>query len=229
MLKDRFIKARNVTSMSQARLAELAGVSQTAIYKIESGETVNPRRLEKYAEIMGVDPAWLQYGVGNEPVTPIYSQLEASVKLKDSDRIEDSTSTYTNLSHTHDQMLGIPYLDKDSVFNISESTILLMLKNTQEVKAVLEVKDDAMNPSIASGDIILISNCTKTLLNDRIYVFRIHGNLVVRRVIIDFHGCITLTCDNPNKNRFRDLPITQEEAQNAVVGLAACLLFRSFS
>jgi transcriptional regulator with XRE-family HTH domain len=42
--------------LSQRRLAELAGVSNTSVWKIEQGGGANPSTLKKLADVLGVFP-----------------------------------------------------------------------------------------------------------------------------------------------------------------------------
>ena len=42
--------------LSQRRLAELAGVSNTSVWKIEQGGGANPATLKKLADVLGVRP-----------------------------------------------------------------------------------------------------------------------------------------------------------------------------
>jgi transcriptional regulator with XRE-family HTH domain len=42
--------------LSQRRLAELAGVSNTSVWKIEQGGGANPSTLKKLADVLGVRP-----------------------------------------------------------------------------------------------------------------------------------------------------------------------------
>jgi len=62
MLKTRFKKAREHAGYTQETAAQAAGVSQTAIFKIESGETLRPRKIQLYASLFKCSPEWLMYG-----------------------------------------------------------------------------------------------------------------------------------------------------------------------
>ncbi|HZY66612.1 MAG TPA: helix-turn-helix transcriptional regulator [Rubrobacteraceae bacterium] len=42
--------------LSQRRLADLAGVSNTSVWKIEQGGGANPATLKKLADVLGVRP-----------------------------------------------------------------------------------------------------------------------------------------------------------------------------
>ena len=55
--------AREERGMTQTALGEAVGKDQTAISKIERGDILNPREIVAIGEVLGVSPAWLQYGV----------------------------------------------------------------------------------------------------------------------------------------------------------------------
>ncbi|WP_312412325.1 helix-turn-helix transcriptional regulator [Pseudescherichia sp.] len=61
-IKERLKKKRLELDMTQAELAEKAGVKQQSIQLIEAGVTKRPRYLFELANALGCDPAWLLYG-----------------------------------------------------------------------------------------------------------------------------------------------------------------------
>ncbi len=53
---DKLQELRINQGLSQRRLAELAGVSNTSVWKIEQGGGANPATLKKLADVLGVRP-----------------------------------------------------------------------------------------------------------------------------------------------------------------------------
>jgi transcriptional regulator with XRE-family HTH domain len=53
---EKLVELRINKGLSQNRLAQLSGVSQTAIWKIEHGGGANPATLKKLADVLGVKP-----------------------------------------------------------------------------------------------------------------------------------------------------------------------------
>jgi transcriptional regulator with XRE-family HTH domain len=53
---DKLQELRINQGFSQRRLAELAGVSNTSVWKIEQGGGANPATLKKLADVLGVRP-----------------------------------------------------------------------------------------------------------------------------------------------------------------------------
>lgn len=61
-IKERLKKKRLELAMTQAELAEKAGVKQQSIQLIEAGVTKRPRYLFELANALECDPGWLLYG-----------------------------------------------------------------------------------------------------------------------------------------------------------------------
>jgi transcriptional regulator with XRE-family HTH domain len=53
---DKLQELRINQGLSQRRLANLAGVSNTSVWKIERGGDANPATLKKLADVLGVRP-----------------------------------------------------------------------------------------------------------------------------------------------------------------------------
>lgn len=64
-------------SLTQAKLAEMAHVSQQTIQKIEASLIKIPRNIEIYAELLNVSPEWLMFGTENTPESRPVNMREA--------------------------------------------------------------------------------------------------------------------------------------------------------
>jgi transcriptional regulator with XRE-family HTH domain len=58
----RLRSARREQGLTQDELAKEAGTNQAVIQKIENGKSLRPRQIMRIAEVLGVNPAWLQFG-----------------------------------------------------------------------------------------------------------------------------------------------------------------------
>ncbi|EGI73239.1 regulatory protein Cro [Pseudoalteromonas distincta] len=70
---ERIKKRRVELGLTQANLAELAGIIQQSLQKIESGSTKNPRNLKALADALDCTPEFLQFGIAesiNSNVSP---------------------------------------------------------------------------------------------------------------------------------------------------------------
>ena len=64
-ISSRVRNLRAKLGMTQLQLAEIVGVAQNSIQKIESGDTKNPRNIERLAEVLQTTPEFLRFGVGD--------------------------------------------------------------------------------------------------------------------------------------------------------------------
>jgi transcriptional regulator with XRE-family HTH domain len=53
---------RRKNGLTQEELAQEAGTNQAVIQKIENGKSLRPRVIMQIAEVLKVNPAWLQFG-----------------------------------------------------------------------------------------------------------------------------------------------------------------------
>jgi transcriptional regulator with XRE-family HTH domain len=59
---ERLRLVRRERGLTQAELGELSGTNQAVIQKIENGNSLRPRQIMKIAQILEINPAWLQFG-----------------------------------------------------------------------------------------------------------------------------------------------------------------------
>jgi transcriptional regulator with XRE-family HTH domain len=59
---ERLRLVRREKGLTQAWLGETSGTNQAVIQKIENGNSLRPRQIMKIAEILEINPAWLQFG-----------------------------------------------------------------------------------------------------------------------------------------------------------------------
>ena len=61
-LGERVRYTRHQKGWTQDQLAMHAETNQAVIQKIENGKSLRPRKIDKIAEVLGVNPAWLMFG-----------------------------------------------------------------------------------------------------------------------------------------------------------------------
>lgn len=82
-IANRVKKLRKALDLTQYQLAELVGVAQNSIQKLEKGDTKNPRNIESLARALKCTPEFLQFGISeniNSNVSP-GPTLKAAVPL----------------------------------------------------------------------------------------------------------------------------------------------------
>ena len=61
-LANRLRRTRREAGLTQEDLGNRAGTNQSVIQKIENGKSQRPRQVIGIAHVLGVNPAWLQFG-----------------------------------------------------------------------------------------------------------------------------------------------------------------------
>ena len=64
-LAERLAALMTDKGLSQAELARMTGLKQPSIFKIVSGQTLNPKNILEIATVLGVNPHWLKTGEGS--------------------------------------------------------------------------------------------------------------------------------------------------------------------
>ncbi len=64
MIANRIKEARERKSISKAELARRVQVSRASVSMWEDGKNISLANIAKIAQVLGVAPEWLQYGVG---------------------------------------------------------------------------------------------------------------------------------------------------------------------
>lgn len=62
--------------------------------------------------------------------------------------------------------------------------------------ALINVKGDSMEPTLANGDVILIDMTLNGFDDNAVYVLRLNGTLLVKRVKRNFDGSVLVSSDN---------------------------------
>ena len=62
---------------------------------------------------------------------------------------------------------------------------------------LINVKGDSMEPTLSNGDVILIDMSKSGFDDNAIYVLRLNGTLLVKRVKRNFDGSVLVSSDNP--------------------------------
>lgn len=88
----------------------------------------------------------------------------------------------------------------------------------EEKLAVIEARGDSMLPTINDGDHMLIDLTQTRITGDGIFVFRIDGGTVVKRVWVDPHRSVAqLTSDNPHAKQMAPVKLRDLKVMGRVI------------
>lgn len=184
----RLREARLAAKLSQAVLAERAGLTQPAIAEIESGRTRNSPHIVRLAKALSVEPDWL----AGTPAPP----------KKSDDIIDVAGAEYARLP-----VYDIRFAAGAGAQNDDETPIdyyligmpLLRGMTDAPVKdiAVFQADGDSMEPTIHSRDWVFVDMRKKRLTNPGIYALVFEGDGLLKRAAQHLEtGAVTLISDN---------------------------------
>lgn len=188
--------ARKERKLSQAQLAELAGVAQPDISKIERGETLKPTGLLALARALRVNAYWLDVGDG-EWETPNTTQHVKSFETPGGEPIRVPVLTVKasmgagEMRHIEDVIVGelslSPQWINESLKQISRPDNLRFIHGY----------GDSMSPTFTSGDVLLVDAGVRTVDVDGIFVLQAQDRLFIKRVRQRLDGGFEISSDNP--------------------------------
>ncbi|MEO5377282.1 MAG: XRE family transcriptional regulator [Magnetococcus sp. DMHC-6] len=196
-LGDRIQNARKLAGLTQKELADMVGISQTAVHKLECGRSKSSRKTVTIALTCGVDPVWLETGRGDMTITT-----------------QNATSPQTHISRQHVAENERKYSTSRSSLNnqaqseSSESAKIPLLSwseagerltnpqanidyvhlgpQVNDSTFALKVSGDAMETEFSNGDIILVDPSLQPC-NNAFVVVRLLGedNATFKQLIMD--------------------------------------------
>lgn len=178
-LAERLTSLMTDKGLSQAELARMTGLKQPSIFKIVSGQTLNPKNILEIATALGVNAHWLKTGEG-EPdsdsvrVVNMYEPEVANTIRVEILNIEASAGNGTFLTRSEQGLLAQEF-DLDFFRRQFGRTDAKNLK-------IIAVKGDSMAPTLESGDLLYVDVAENYFSADGLYVFTFDEHTFVKRL-----------------------------------------------
>lgn len=207
-LKDRLKQARAAKKLSQARLAELIGVSQATIMHIENGRNKSSTKIVDIAQILDVSPDWLLYGK----------------EMSNAEISNTQISTWDDNTEIPDDIIAIPYLNG---FSLSAGTgavnsdlpydgaklwfakSFLKRRSTDVTKIFsIDVKGDSMSPRFESGGIVVIDASNNKLEDGKVFAIHYDGQDFIKTLRWMPCDMVLVESENPVYRAF-EVPLSE--------------------
>ena len=178
-LAERLTSLMTDKGLSQAELARMTGLKQPSIFKIVSGQTLNPKNILEIATALGVNAHWLKTGEG-EPdsdsvrVVNMYEPEVANTIRVEILDIEASAGNGTFLTRSEQGLLAQEF-DLDFFRRQFGRTDAKNLK-------IIAVKGDSMAPTLESGDLLYVDVAENYFSADGLYVFTFDDHTFIKRL-----------------------------------------------
>ena len=178
-LSTRFKTLLDEKRLSMNAFAKQVGVSQPAIAKIASGETLNPKNILEIATALGVNAHWLKTGEGERDadvvrVVNLQEPIgENTIRIEILD-VEASAGNGAFLTRSEQGLLAQEF-DLDFFRRQFERTDAKNLK-------IIAVKGDSMAPTLESGDLLYVDVSENYFSADGFYVFTFDDHTFIKRL-----------------------------------------------
>ncbi len=148
-------------------------------------------------------------GVELRSISPrLAAELELALKvLPQQPSITDQTSEYARVQCVQLELRGgkrtynIRPLGTDGAFIAFRHDWLKLRNYESSWLLAVRVNDDAMRPTMAHGDMIVINTADRSPTETVVFAVNYEGELYIRRFVRDI-GAWWLVCDNPDVQRF---------------------------
>lgn len=197
-LAQRLKQARTKKGITQSELAELVGLSQAAIQKIETGKAATSTKLIEIAKELNVEPEWLSSGTGDNP-TP---HISSSVKIELADDVSNIERYRVDILDIEASAgKGVMVLDDfietitSIEYSVEEAKRLFGGRPAETVK-MITVKGDSMSETFEPRDQIFVDTTIDHFDGDGIYVFVLDNQLYIKRLQMQYKK-LAIISDNP--------------------------------
>ncbi len=180
---ERIKSARTEAGLTQKKLAERLGISQTAVAKLEKGANQSSKHLVRLALVCGVDPVWLAYGRGQMKLMddiPGHAPIAGHPRRPYAGRVPLLSWNQAEPFASHD-----PH-SRRTILETVQTWLPIALPNGERVFA-LPVADDSMEPEFLEGESILIDP-THTANHNDFIIARLAGSPLATFKQLTHHG-----------------------------------------
>ncbi len=224
-LGERIAKRREQQSLSQKALAEKVGISQQSVNKIESGQTRNPRNLDKLAAALSVTQQWLLFGdMRMQPSAPDVTEIkDSSLQVAEWESMEHDKHEFIEISVLDVEAScgsGAMAEEEREVYALPfrRYTLRKMGVNARNAR-IVRVIGNSMAPMLRSGDVVGIDTANNSpIIDGDLYAIR-DGNLVrVKQLVARPDGGVIIKSFNNTDYPDEQLSRAEYEQRLHIIG-----------
>lgn len=187
---------------SIAEFCRITGLSRSAIENYLSGKSEpNLSRVRFISEKIGRSQTWL---IGLESDSRAEGKASSLVPADELAKIADDPSF--SLVPRYDVSASAGHgalVDQEAILGymaFQTSWLRLTMGVNPDDLSLINAAGDSMEPTIRSGDLLLIDNSVNLLEDDGVYAIRVNEFLSVKRLQLNYEGGIEIRGDNPLYN-----------------------------
>lgn len=195
LLKERFKLARDTLKLTQKKMADVVGLTDTAIKQIEAGRTatVSYDYAKTWEKQFGISEQWLRFEKG--PI--LYNEeLSAFDALSLDFDLDDKLITLPYFENIKASAgLGCVNYECSNKYMKIPKEFLSNISNTKNFE-IIKVSGDSMENTFFSDDLIIIDKDKVEPQNNKIFVVLHENELFVKRIFMLPKNRILLNSDN---------------------------------
>lgn len=190
----RLKEVRKYLKLSQEKLALGLNSKPSQVKNIEAGnQGLTVELAQKISEVYNINFEWLLTGKGEMIATQ--KNIEETTYIPVRGEVETSAGAGCYV-----------YDEKITDYICFEKKLLKQLGANIAECDVLRVKGDSMEPTLTTGDKILVDKSKKDVLDSRIYILRVEDTLYVKRLQKLPKGRLRVISDNKDFESFELVP-----------------------
>lgn len=195
-ISGRITQAREAAGISKSELARKLGVTPQSVYDWEQGNTApRGKRLNELADALGVSVHWLAFGEESARAITDRDSLVVAVPLMESHPSAGGGEECSNVA------IRMIELAKKWLRDHLNFTNFLNLR-------IFITRGDSMEPTLHSGDPVLVDVGVKSFDDDGVYVARLDDRIYIKRFQYLPGRKLLMVSDNP---RYQPVTISPED------------------
>lgn len=199
-LGKRVKEAREIAKLSQAQLAEMVGISQTAIHLLEQRDSGSSKFLIELSRALNVTPEWLKDGTGI--TNDQRRRYEAGDDKTPSDETHVIIPRYNVAASCGTGLLN-DHVEVNGGLAFMRSWLREQGWRAADL-VVIYARKDSMAPTITDGAVLLVDTSQMLPESGRVYVLNWFGEERVKRLHKIGATRYRISSDNPNKAEYPD-------------------------
>ena len=213
---ERLLAARKKAQLTQKALAELSGITQQAVQKLEKNKVLSPsfETVQTLSRALGVSLEDLHPRVGGEEKTTKPLSLRPIQVWEDESELPADEYIFLprlDISVSCGTGSAVWHVDTKGQRQAFRSSWAERLNINPAQAATLVASGDSMAPRIQSGDSLVIDYADTTIHSGKVYVIAYDGEWFIKRLFKYPGGAVRVSSDNPDKTQYPDWTIQPDD------------------